>query len=217
MNTGRTRKTPKKATAKKAQKNGVVVKVNVPQAEVIANDLAIEKTVEFGAFLKWISLPSMLRGKPVTELKLVGIHDEETQALLSIETQQEFARRYKVRDATLTHWKQKLGSHGVLLEAKAFFKAQLPNVYASFLKKTIEHADAPRVRLMEEMFNGMAPEGGGSTQPQQPTIVQQTHIQTVIIGLGREYDEKLKKEYESIIREEVQGTQRVRPDPTAQG
>lgn len=221
MSKGRTVTSHKKITErkpkKKAETTTLIPAVKIPVAETIATELAIEKTQEFSTFLKWVSLPEVLKGKPVEELKEIGIADPEIHDLLSIKTRVEFAERYHLRPATLTEWKQKLDNANILADSRAFFKALTPNVYHALYKGILKsNGDAHRVRLWEEIFNEKPGPGGGS--PTAPTLIQKNEIRTVIISLGQEFDQKLRKAYEQIIeRGEVQSVGGVHPNPAAQG
>ena len=220
MSKGRTITSQKKSTASKPKKKAdtvtLIPAVKIPIAETIASELAIEKTQEFSVFLKWVSLPEVLKGKPAEELNEIGITDPEIHDLLSIKTRLQFAERYKLRPATLTEWKQKLDNANILADSRSFFKALTPNVYHSLYRGILKsNGDAHRVRLWEEIFNEK-PSPGSS--PSAPSVVQQNDIRTYVISLGHEFDQKLRKFYETIIEKgEVSSVERVHTDSPDKG
>lgn len=204
--------------AKQKKSGATLGGIVLPPEKILAEDLKIKKPEVFAKFLRWYALPGVLRGKPRNLIEKAGISDPETLDLLEIKSQKDFGEKFKLGQNTVTEWKQKVVKAEIFGEAKDFFKSLTPNIYGAFYLKALHYADAPRVRLWEEIFHGKAPEGQPTAA--QPNVVQQTKIETVIINLGKEYEEKLHTAYEQIIdgqdEGQVQGDERVRSCPPSQ-
>ena len=169
-----------------------------------------KKPKEFRLFFIWRTLPAVFFGKSDKELKKLGIVDPIVVDLLKIRTQKEFAKQFKVREATLTEWKDKIKENGLEEDTFTFFKSLTKNVYAAFYNATIDNADAARVRLWLEEFANKKPE---DQPPALPPMLGPQFTQ-VIINLREQYKGDLRSAYESIIRNkgEVPSAERVRAD-----
>lgn len=198
--------TQRKLTVRKRKRKALVP---AAAGREVADAIDVKKQPEFIRFLQWCSLPAVFKGKPKAYLNEAGMRDAEVQELLELRTLGEFAERYKVRAATLTAWKAKIREHDLLGDTKEFFKALSGNVYAAFYDKTLQHGDAQRVRLWEEIFHGKQPEG---STPPVPAIFAPQFSQ-IIINLRDKYNADLRTAYENIIKERaLPSTERVRPD-----
>ncbi len=206
MTTGKTAKTSKKSSATKGNKGRGNLAVIDEKKEL--ED--IKKTKEFKMFFIWQSMPSVYFGKTPAYLREIGIHDESAHELLSIKTQKEFAKKFNVREATLSEWKGKIKESGLSDDSKTFFKGLTKNILGAFYHKTLEHADAQRVRLWLEEFENKEPE----RSIPMPTILGPQFNQ-FIINLKESYNSDLRKLYEDQIRnqgKEVPDSERLRTD-----
>ena len=63
-----------------------------------------EKEKEYRLYLIWKSLPSTFKKLGTKYLKELNINDEILEELIDIKTQRDFARKYKLREKTLSDW-----------------------------------------------------------------------------------------------------------------
>ncbi len=154
----------------------------------------------FMRYVAWKNIPTVLLGKPSEYYREIGIKEEVERELLNIETQREFAKLYKVNEGTLSTWNGKIQEAGLIEDWKEWGKSKTANINAAFYHQTLKHADAHRVRLWHELFEGK--EGEGNT----PAVFS-PQLNQVIINLGTEYDSKLRKAYEEQIKGNVHSTE----------
>ena len=134
-------------------------------------DITPYKNAEFEAFVLWSSIPLIVRsiyqadssegklkaGKKLGEL---GFDIEEVllRKLLDCKTQKEFAKAFEVHFTTLSEWKQKK-YYKKKVEAMTDDVCVLQykkDVKFSFIQKTIEEGDAPRVKLFHQLYDDFA-------------------------------------------------------------
>jgi hypothetical protein len=168
-------------------------KLTVQKGSELAN---VYKGKEFDDFVKWMGLPSLLKGRDADYLEKIGITDEDDLKLLEIKNMTAFAQRYKLEPTTLSEWKKKANALGLLDVTKDFYRPMTSNVYQAFYFETLKNGDAARVKLWLEEFAGKAPEA--------PPIINQNiltpQFNQVIGQMKVEYKEKLRKFYEQQIR-----------------
>jgi len=184
----------KNVQIKNTQKHTKSKKLAIKQGAELAG---VYKEKEFNDFVEWLSLPSMLKGRSTDYLEQIGVTDERAVELLQFKTMTAFAEKYKLEPSTLSEWKQKARSLGLLEITKDFFRGMTNNVYQAFYFETLKNGDAARVRLWEEIFNNKQPEG-------VPTVTQNIltpQFNQVIGEMRVEYKEKLRKYYEQQIKQ----------------
>ena len=108
---------------------------------------------EFEMYKVWKSLPPMLKGKPVVNLRKFGIEDEDLLSLLQIKTQTEFAEHYGVGDlGTLTDWNKRIRDEGSHDDIHLWARQLTPNVMFALYKNIMKHGRAHEVRAWNELI-----------------------------------------------------------------
>src|SRR3990167_7851446 len=96
------------------------------------------KPMEFKAYVLWKSLPPLLIGQSEDELKKLGISDEFTISLLSLKTQQDFAKKFKLSESTLTEWNGSIPWDQMQEMIKGWARGVHPSIVAAFARATIK-------------------------------------------------------------------------------
>lgn len=104
------------------------------------------KPQEFNTFLLWKSLPSLLRDFNYTELEKLGFQDPVVMELLRIRWQKDFAERFKVDEATLSLWNEKIEKED-LLDYKGWAKGLSRNVLLALYRKAVKEGTAAEAKL----------------------------------------------------------------------
>lgn len=107
------------------------------------------KEQDFNTYVLWKSLPSLLKGKLPVELEKLGIKDELTIELLSIKYQNEFAKKYDIKDlGTLTDWNRKIEENDLIKQnIKWWAKKLTPNVVSGLYKGAVSKGSAAEAKL----------------------------------------------------------------------
>lgn len=104
-------------------------------------------------FIFWCTIPPTLRNKSKQEKIELGF-DDSLHPIMNLKTQKQFAKYMGISEDTLSIWKSKERFDGDLKMAResgiiARYKNRIDE---SFSEKTIEYADAARVKLWHELY-----------------------------------------------------------------
>jgi len=121
------------------------------QETAIGND----KVAEYKRFVIWSTIPHKVKKMSKEEMTAAGIPTEYFE-FASTPYQKDFAKRYKMTEATLSAWKKKSEYwDDVDKELKQSIKREYaPRIDHSFSEATEKNADAARVKLWKQLFEG---------------------------------------------------------------
>lgn len=101
----------------------------------------IKKEKEFELYTVWRSLPPMMirpvKGTAFEVADKLGIDDETIRELMGISSQTEFAKRYKVDQATLTKWNRLISKRDTLEDIRNWAKYLTKNVMLSMYQNAM--------------------------------------------------------------------------------
>jgi len=147
----RLRKKAKKSVKAKQEKTGKIK----DKVEEIVKQSGVYKTAEFQAYVIWRSLPAMLRGGSAKTLKKFGIDDDLSMSMLEIETQTEFAKRFKIKIDTCTEWNRIISDKNLINESiHRWAKMITPNVIMALGKTAMRTGKAPEVIAWQKLVEG---------------------------------------------------------------
>ena len=109
------------------------------------------KKQTYETYALWKSLPSFLKGQPRVALEKFGISEEIIFDLLSIKTQVEFSKIYKIDVGTLTDWNKRLEKDGLTMDINSWARKLTPNVIFALYKNITKHGRAHEVRAWFEI------------------------------------------------------------------
>ena len=110
------------------------------------------KNQTYETYVLWKSLPSFLKGQPKVALEKFGIEEESLFELLSIKTQLNFSKKYKVDAGTLTDWNKRLEKDGLIMDMNSWARKLTPNVIFALYKNIIKNGRAHEVRAWFEII-----------------------------------------------------------------
>ncbi len=121
-------------------------KVEKPTLTARNGQAEIRRVAEFETYVMWKALPSAIKGRPEEDLRKLGISNPMTLELFKIETQEQFASKYKVRPSTLSDWNNKIVNEGLVFKRLAMWQKDLtPNVMLSLYNTAVRDGKAPEV------------------------------------------------------------------------
>ena len=118
------------------------------------------KANEYWAFVLWKSLPAQLKKLPPAKITEMGF-DMQVLQLLRIKTNDEFAQNFDISRDTLTDW-QRLPRFGDDIRNtidKTVLRTYKSAIDHNFTMKTLEEADASRVKLWKQLYEGWTEKG----------------------------------------------------------
>ena len=110
------------------------------------------KNQTYETYALWKSLPSFLKGQPQRALEKFGIEEESLFELLSIKTQLDFSKKYKVDAGTLTDWNKRLEKDGLVTDINSWARKLTPNVIFALYKNIIKSGRAHEVKAWFEII-----------------------------------------------------------------
>jgi len=110
------------------------------------------KNQTYETYVLWKSRPSFLKGQPKVALEKFGIEEESLFELLSIKTQLNFSKKYKVDAGTLTDWNKRLEKDGLIMDMNSWARKLTPNVIFALYKNIIKNGRAHEVRAWFEII-----------------------------------------------------------------
>lgn len=110
------------------------------------------KKQTYETYALWKSLPSFLKGQPKPALEKFGIEEEILFELLSIKTQLDFSKKYKIDAGTLTDWNKRLEKDGLLKDLNSWARKLTPNVIFALYKNIIKGGRAHEVKAWFEII-----------------------------------------------------------------
>jgi hypothetical protein len=110
------------------------------------------KNQAYETYALWKSLPSFLKGQPQRALEKFGIEEESLFELLSIKTQLDFSKKYKVDAGTLTDWNKRLEKDGLVTDINSWARKLTPNVIFALYKNIIKSGRAHEVKAWFEII-----------------------------------------------------------------
>lgn len=119
------------------------------------NRMPIRKQNEFETYIIWRSLPSILKGLPNYKIQEMGITDESIVSLLKFKTQEEFAKAYNIRAATLSEWNKTILDNDSMLKHIFYWaRSFTPNIIFALYKNAIENGKASEVMAWMKIVEG---------------------------------------------------------------
>lgn len=109
------------------------------------------KKQTYETYALWKSLPSFLKGQPRIALEKFGIEEETIFHLLTMKTQLEFAKVYKIDAGTLSDWNKRLEKDGLVVGINSWARKLTPNVIFSLYKNVIKTGRAHEVKAWFEI------------------------------------------------------------------
>jgi hypothetical protein len=97
-------------------------------------------------------LPSFLKGQPKVALEKFGIEEDSLFELLSIKSQLEFSKKYKIDTGTLTDWNKRLEKDGLVTDINSWARKLTPNVIFALYKNIIKSGRAHEVKAWFEII-----------------------------------------------------------------
>lgn len=130
-----------------------------PKKRMVTNgDKKPYKADVFNLYIFWSAIPRALKKLNILTLEELGfdIEDNIFQKLLQIKNKYQFAKIFKVSRQAIWEWEH---SEGFIQKLKEFSNEDIlmrykKDVDFSFTQKTISEADAARVKLWKELFEG---------------------------------------------------------------
>ena len=110
------------------------------------------KKQTYETYALWKSLPSFLKGQPKVALEKFGVEEESLFELLSIKTQLEFSRKYKIDIGTLTDWNKRLEKDGLVTDINSWARKLTPNVIFALYKNISKSGRAHEVKAWFEII-----------------------------------------------------------------
>lgn len=131
------------------------------------------KTREAEVYALWMSIPTTLKRLPKEQIRQMGfeVDDEVFNQLLEIHTKTDFSKIFKVSAKQLTRWddceevKENIRKFNLMGNVLRFKK----DIDFHFTQKTIKEADAGRVKLWKELYEGW--EKGDNVEHKQIIVV----------------------------------------------
>ena len=121
----------------------------------IVEESGVYKTAEFLTYVVWKSLPAMLKGENVATLNKFGIEDKLSIKMLEIKTQDEFAKKFKLKAGTCSEWNKLLIDKNLINENfLRWAKMITPNVIMALAKTAIKTGKAPEVMAWMKLVEG---------------------------------------------------------------
>ncbi|MHB8744756.1 MAG: hypothetical protein ACYC9L_16810 [Sulfuricaulis sp.] len=118
------------------------------------------RAAEYEAYKIWRIIPAQLRGAPETYIAAAGMDAVYQKELLSIRTQTEFSKKYKVSKQTLTAWNKKLDEDPDTRRFRNRVKNLLPTAFMAFYAKLLKEGNAERfVAFLKFIGEGDPPQG----------------------------------------------------------
>ena len=109
------------------------------------------KKQTYETYALWKSLPSFLKGQPRVALEKFGVEEEAVFELLTIKTQLDFSKKYRVDTGTLTDWIKRLEKDGLITGINSWARKLTPNVIFALYKNIIKSGKAHEVRAWFEI------------------------------------------------------------------
>lgn len=123
------------------------------------------KKEEFDKFVAWLALPHIFRKRDEKVVAALGLEDEQTIELLSINTQKEFGERYGVSKNLMKTWKDEIRAKGHLYQQqREWVKSVMSNVLGAVYKKALIEGDANRAKFLAT-FTGQYVEKSENSNP----------------------------------------------------
>lgn len=119
------------------------------------NIMSVRKQDEFETYLIWRSLPSLLKGLPTYKIQEIGITNNKMISLLRFKTQEEFAKAYKIREATLSEWNKTILDNDSTLKYIVYWaKGLTPNIIFALYKSAVESGKASEIIAWVKIVEG---------------------------------------------------------------
>lgn len=114
-----------------------------------------QREQEYWAYVYWKSLPAMLRKLSVVQLTDMGFNPDMI-SMMQIKTNTDFAAQFGVSRDSLTAWKQ---LERFPNDVRRMIDNSIVSTYKSavdhkFTLMTLQHGDAPRVKLWKQIYEG---------------------------------------------------------------
>jgi len=106
------------------------------------------------AFKAWLLMPRTFLGADERILGMLGIREPDVIELYGIRTQTEFAARFGIAEPTLSHWKREMQRNDDFRDFRTQMQQLTKNVMGALYRKTLEEADAARVKLWLQVVEG---------------------------------------------------------------
>lgn len=125
-------------------------------AKKSAKPIGIRRVREAKLFALWLSIPAIIKKMSVAQKKDLGFEEEDFLELTELKTRTAFGKKYKVTSQQLCRWEKRedLQEMARQFDLDSNVLKFTKDVNFSFTRKTIKEADASRVKLWKQIFEG---------------------------------------------------------------
>ena len=116
-------------------------------ARAFALQESMHRKDDFELYALWRSIPGTLKRQPAEVISKMGIEDPTILELLKLQSQNDFAREFKIRPYTLSLWNKKINGSIIFDKMKAWCQQLTPSVMVALYKRTQKDGDPSAVKV----------------------------------------------------------------------